>query len=609
MTKKRFEPNLRTPLDQLSDEETNKRREPWLLGTLPASLRDGTPDLAWEAEQLAKSYGIYLEFDRAKTGEAKDWMYMIRVANPGGGPISRAQWQLLDELSERHTRDRDGVASLRLTTRQALQFHWVRKPAVLEIVRALAEAGLRTLNACGDNTRNALGCPLGRFSDVHDPHALARRAGEHFQLPLEPFLRIFEIDPTLVRKPETSFSYGPGLLNRKFKMAFSAVHRDPDSGRLVADNCVELRTNDLGVAPLVNAAGDTVEAYVIYAGGGQGERQNRPTTAALGVPFARVTEDELLDVMNAIVEVHQEWGDRQNRHWARLKYVIRAQGVDWLRERVGEVLGRRLVPPPVDHDPGPRELHHGWTRQPSNGLWSFGAFIENGRLVDSSPNGRLKTMVRRVVEDFPVALMVTPNQDLVFTDVPGDAREEFEAALRVHGFGTREGKPYSTLRRLSGACVGLDTCRLSYTESERFEPELMDALERLGWGDLAESVGVTGCERQCFRPATKTIGLVGSGSDQYLLKVFGDRTARFQGRPLISADGERLFLRAIPRARVATVLDALFRRYVAQRASPDESLGEYLRRIGPEALIAYFAADPASADLMAKSYRTDNVLE
>lgn len=57
-----------------------------------------------KAEALAKSHGIYLEFNRAKSGTEKDWMYMIRVSIPGGGPITRHQWNIIDDLSEKHTK-------------------------------------------------------------------------------------------------------------------------------------------------------------------------------------------------------------------------------------------------------------------------------------------------------------------------------------------------------------------------------------------------------------------------------------------------------------------------------------------------------------------------
>ena len=117
-------------------------------------------------------------------------------------------------------------------------------------------------------------------------------------------------------------------------------------------------------------------------------------------------------------------------------------------------------------------------------------------------------MVRQVMERFPVELMVTPNQDLLFCGVADNQRDALEAELRAHGYGQRDGRPYSTLRRHSGACVGRDTCRLAYTDSEKLEPELLDALEPRGWGELVESIGITGGERQCFRPATESIGLV-----------------------------------------------------------------------------------------------------
>ena len=60
-------------------------------------------------------------------------MYLIRVGIPGGGPINRKQWKLFDDLSEKYAIDPQGISSLRLTTRQNIQFHWVKKPGVLDI--------------------------------------------------------------------------------------------------------------------------------------------------------------------------------------------------------------------------------------------------------------------------------------------------------------------------------------------------------------------------------------------------------------------------------------------------------------------------------------------
>ncbi len=604
--KKPFTPNLHTKPEDFSPEEKNKLASNGLRGTLKEEFRDfEKPDLSWEAEALAKSCGIYLEFNRAQTGSEKDWMYLIRVGIPGGGPINRKQWQLFDELSEKYARDPQGVSSLRLTTRQNIQFHWVKKPGVLDIVKTLAEHDMKSINGCGDNTRNVMACPLGNHSDIFDATKWSQKIADYFQLPLAPFMEIFAIDPNYMRKPEESFAYGPNILNRKFKIGFSSVYRDEKTGKFLPDNCVELLTNDMGVAPIVENG--QVTKFQIYVGGGQGERNGKPSLATLAQPLCIVSEAQLLKTMDAIVKVHQEWGDRQNRIWARLKFVIKKMGMAWYREQVQKLLDFPLGDPNPNHDYGPRHLHFGWHTQPDNGLLTYGAFIETGRISDASPNGKLKTMIRDLMNKYPIELMVTPNQDLLFTNIPVESKKDFEANLKKYHYGERNGKAYSKLRTLSGACVGRDTCRLTYTDSERFEPELIDELEKLGWGDMAESIGVTGCERQCFRPATKTIGLVGSGLDRYMFKLFGDETAKFQGQPLIASNGEDLYLRSIPREDVVVVIDTLFKFYKAN-AKSGEGLGEFHRRIGADGIIAHLKATSATAPLMEKPFNTDCII-
>ncbi|MCA9406425.1 MAG: nitrite/sulfite reductase [Candidatus Omnitrophica bacterium] len=604
--KKPFEPNLGTKQEDFSKEELNKLNKSNVFDQYAQEMRNDQADISWEAEQIAKSTGIYMEFDRSVKGAEKHWMYMIRISNVGGGPVNRQQWQLFDELASKYTKNPQGHPSLRLTTRQAIQFHWVSKEGVLDIVKTLAENKMPSLNACGDNTRNVMSCPLSQFSDVFNANQWAHKAGSYFQLPIEPFIKIFAIDPEKMDKPAESFQYGPNLLNRKFKIAFSAAHRDPSSGKIVPDNCVELRTNDLGIAPVIE--GDKINGFQIYVGGGQGERNGKPAMAALAQPLCIVSEDKLLQVLDAVVAVHQEWGDRQNRHWARLKYVIKKMGVDWYRDQVSARVGYPLEKPNNDYDYGDRELHFGWHQQPSNGLWAYGAFIENGRLIDNSPNGKLKTMVREIMDKYPVELMVTPNQDILFTNIPEDAKSDFEADLASYGHGKRNGKVYSTLRQLSGACVGRDTCRLTYTDSEQFEPELMDQLEELGWGDTHESIGITGCERQCFRPATKSIGLVGSGLNRYQFKLFGDETGKFQGKPLISGNGEEMYLRSIMREDVARVIDVLFKHH-KDNAQANEGLGAFHRRIGADAIISHLKDHETTAALMDKPFNTDCILD
>jgi len=605
--KKPFKPHFQTPKEDFSKEEINKLKQEGLKNcSLAADLCNDQEDIVWESEQIAKSTGIYLEFDRSVKGAQKNWYYMIRIANPAGGPISREQWQTYDELSERHCQNPYGSATLRVTNRQTIQFHWIKKNGVIDIVKTLAEVGMNSLNGCGDNTRNVMACPLSRFSKIFNASDSAHKIGEYFQLPIDPYIKIYAIDPNHIRKPEQSFAYGPNLLNRKFKIAFSAVHKDPETGNLIPDNCVEMRTHDMSVAPIIE--NDKVSAFQIYIGGGQGEKNGKPTMAALGLPFAIVNDDQLLTVMDSVVQIHQEWGDRQNRHWARLKYVVKKQGIDWYRDQVSSRVGFPLQKANPDHDMGDRHLHHGFAKQESNGLLSFGAFLENGRINDDGPNGKLKSMIRETMNKYPVELALTPNQDLLFSNIPIEAKEEFENHLKSFGYGQTNGKAYSSLRLKSGACVGRDTCRLTYTDSEKFEPELITELEKMGWGDQNESIGITGCERQCFRPATKTIGLVGTGLNRYMFKLFGDEAGRHQGVPLMDSKGEFIYLRSVTRENVPVVINALFK-FHKDKSQDDEDLGEFLRRVGSDEIIQYLQNDTAATKAMNKPFNTDCVIE
>lgn len=603
--KKPLEPNFNTNKADFSKEELNKIASNGIIGTLPEELRNNLPDISWEAEQLGKSNGFYLEFDRAVKGSEKNWIFMVRVGIPGGGPLTRAQYNLFHELSEKYTKDPGGQPSLRLTTRQAIQFHWVKKPGVLDIVKQLAEGGLNSLNGCGDNTRNVMTCPVSRHSKLLDTNAITMKIAKYFQLPVEPFIKIFEINPELVAKPEKSFRYGPNLLNRKFKIGISSLIKDEKTGQYVPDNCVEVLTNDMAIVPLLE--NNQVTRYQIYVGGGQGERNGKPSLATLAKPLTIATEENLMVILDGVVSVHQKWGDRQNRVWARLKYVIEKQGIEWFRQKVSEHVGFELEQPIENYNHGDRHLHHGWFTQENNGLLSYGMYIENGRIVDNSPNGKLKSLVHHLMNQYPATLSLTANQDLIFSDIPPGQKDNFEADLMKYGYGQRNNTPYSTLRKESGACVGRDTCRLTYTDSEKFEPELIDELERLGWGNLKESIGITGCERQCFRPSTKSIGLIGTGLNRYQFRLFGDVGARHQGRPVISEDGNEMYLRSVPREEVAMVIDALFKFYQANQKT-DESLGECFRRLKADAIINHLKSNSATSHLMDKPFNTDCVI-
>jgi len=619
-------PNFRTDPKDYSKVEIAKINSNGLRGNLFNEFRDpSSEDISWESDKIVKSHGIYLEFNRAKTGSEKDWMYMMRISIPGGGPITAEQWNILDKVADRYTvsptdAHPQGRPSLRVTTRQNIQLHWVRKKNVVDAIREVAQSGFFTINGCGDNTRNVMGCPLSHHSPVFNANKWAQKAGKYFALPTGAYIEIFEVDPKYLRKAgledrepgESRFAYGPNLLNRKFKIAFSAIHYDEEKKKYIPDNCVELRTDDIGVAPIIGDNGK-VDRFQVYIGGSQGQQAGKPTFSALGEPFGVFTEDNLMKGLDSIVRVHQEWGDRQNRHWARLKYVVKVKGIEWFREQVRNLDGKLDFELPIpDYDYGNRNLHLGWIRQPDNRGLCYGAFIENGRIIDGSPNGDLKRMVKHLMSNYPsIELFTTPNQHLLFSNIDETLKDQFEKDMKMFGYGFRKNsdgnvvRPYSKLRMLSGACVGRDTCRITYTDSEKFEPYLIDELEKK-WGDMAESVGVTGCEKQCYRPATKTIGWIGTGLNLYQLTLMGTEDGRHQGGPLMDPDTEEQYLHLVPRKDVATVTDALFEYYVTNRSQEEArpgGMGYFLRRVGAKEIISCLKSNPKTADLMKKTFK------
>jgi sulfite reductase (NADPH) hemoprotein beta-component len=124
---------------------------------------------------------------------------------------------------------------------------------------------------------------------------------------------------------------------------------------------------------------------------------------------------------------------------------------------------------------------------------------------------------------------------------------------------------------------------------------------------MAESIGVTGCEKQCFRPATKTIGWVGTGLNMYMLKLGGTEDGRHQGGSLIDPDTpDKIYLRNVLRKDVATVTDALFEFYASNRLSEEArpgGMGYFFRRVGTKSIIDWLKSDPRTAGLMAKPSR------
>ena len=118
----------------------------------------------------------------------------------------------------------------------------------------------------------------------------------------------------------------------------------------------------------------------------------------------------VLELVQAIVALQRDHGDREQRRHARMKYLIHDRGVDWFRTELGRyfphpIKGMRLEPAAVLTD------YLGWHRQ-SPGLWFVGLPVLCGRL-----QGELKSGLRRLVETYQLEVRLTPNQDLLLCNI------------------------------------------------------------------------------------------------------------------------------------------------------------------------------------------------
>ncbi|TRM83496.1 nitrite reductase, partial [Sulfolobus sp. A20-N-G8] len=168
-----------------------------------------------------------------------------------------------------------------------------------------------------------------------------------------------------------------------------------------------------------------VGEFQIYVGGSLGENNTNPSFSALALPLGTVKESELIKTLDAIVKIQAEWGDRKNRHWARFKYVVYMQGIEWIRRKIKEYSGVEIGP--IKNIHLVKDLHLGWYTL--NDKWAFGMFIENGRVIDGR-NGKIKSIIRYIADNFEdVKFYTTSNQHLIIAEIYDEEKERIDKII------------------------------------------------------------------------------------------------------------------------------------------------------------------------------------
>lgn len=573
----RKEAGIDAPEDKKSGVEKLKLNSRGLRGEVAKELDDPElPAVSHDSYQLMKHFGMYQQdnrdtrIERKRAGLDKEYSFMLRTKVPGG-QLTPDQYLVLDDCAGKHAN-----GSLRLTTRQTIQFHGVGKDNLRALANQLNDGLLTTYGACGDVVRNTMTCPV---IDI-DPReewagrevfmTLAREISNRTMPRTNAFYEIFidgerqkDMEPKFELRSEVEDIYGTSYMPRKFKIGIT----------IPGDNCVDVYTQDLGLVAIVE--GGAVVGYNLMVGGGLGHsHSNKATYPRAASPVAYVEAGHVLAAVDAVITIQRDYGDRTDRKQARLKYLVDRVGLDWFHEEIERRMGRKLEPA-KDIPASAWEMHDhlGWHEQKQPGLYYVGVFIENGRIADR-PGNPIRTNLRRIIEKFRPQVRITAQQNLVLANIAERNREEIDRILKDTGLAVSPNGKLSELRRHEIACVALPTCGLALAEAERAMPSLIDQLEDRGFRDERISIRMSGCPNSCSRPSAAEIGIIGCAPGKYNLYVGGD----FEGTRL-----NELFKEKIPFDDLADEIGKLITRWRAERQD-GEAFGDWTLRMGVEAL-------------------------
>jgi sulfite reductase beta subunit-like hemoprotein len=474
---------------------------------------------------------------RGTYGQRQDDVQMLRVKIPQG-ILTASQLNVLADIAEQYAR---GFAHI--TTRQNIQFHFLKLADVETIMRRIADEGITTREACGNSVRNITACPFaGAAADeVFDVTPYAEALTRY-----------------LLRHPLAS------VLPRKFKIAFEGCPQDHAVASI----------NDLGwTARIERHNGRLTRGFRLTVGGGT---SILPVTGRALFEFLPATE--MLNVAEAVLRVYHRLGDHEHKHRNRMKFLIKTMGWERWRDEVHATLdavrteGGAAVPfdpdvPPVEDAPTwPREtapsLEHitslvsattvkGPGLMPSvDALRADEAALAAWRSSNTRPQrqegfrlalvklplgdvtaGQLRALALLSASYGDGTVRLAPDQNLSIRWVPLASVPDLFVRLAVAGLGEAGA---STIADVT-SCPGAESCKLAVTQSRGLGRVLTDTLAArpdLVNAASSASIKISGCPNGCGQHHIATLGFQGSvrkvdgrAVPQYFVMVGGAATA------------------------------------------------------------------------------------
>lgn len=398
--------------------------------------------------------GIYTQ--RPKNGR-----FLVRV-KLASGELTADQANVIAEIS------RDfGAHSIQITIRQCIQIHNLTLPDIPEIFARLKQAGLTTVEGCGDVPRNILGNPLMGI----DPEE---------RVDTQPI--VHETARRLVGNPAYS------NLPRKYKISISSNPHD----------CGFARINDAAFVPAEKEIdGEMVQGFHLYVGGGLSAN---PKLAKKTKFF--LLPDQVAPAAEAVAVIFREYGYREQRNHCRLKFLVEDWGIRKIEDAIEQITG------PLAR--GGRAVSGSWNRgcffgvhpQKQNGLYYAGVHIPSGamqaedlaefaRLARTYGSGRMRT---------------TNSQNLILIDLSEQNIAQLKREPILQKFPLRP-KAFSGY---SSSCTGNQYCSFAPIETKKRLQTIVDQLDQRFPGlRMPIRVNLTGCAHSCAHPQLADFGLTG----------------------------------------------------------------------------------------------------
>jgi sulfite reductase beta subunit-like hemoprotein len=498
-------------------------------------------------------HGIY--------GQRQPGVQMVRCKVPGGLLTARQ----MDQLA--HIADEFAGGRGHLTTRQNLQYHFVPLGSVADLMHLLADAGLTNREACYNTVRNVTTCSWAGLApdEVFDVRPYAQKVAYAF-----------------LRKDLT------GNLPRKFKIAF-----DGCAGK----DCIQGAINDIGLRAVIR---NGKRGFRMVIAGGLGPL---PMEARLLDEF--LPKERLLNRCEAVIRVFNRYGNRKNRNTARMKFVMRERGFEWLRDQIEKEYqdivinggipwpemvpegfgGYQSNPQPLGHGaPLPVVGQHHQTGDPEYDTWRSTNIVEQKQTgyatvivkVDqgnvSAAQFRGLAQISRTLGDGLVRFAI--DQNLLLAYIPLGRLRQAYAALEEIGLAAPGARQIDDVV----TCPGAYSCNLALTKTMNLGAALQETVR--GYDDpQVKRLGIraSGCPNACGHHWIGDIGFYGNAR-----KIDGKEVPYYQMLLGGGYDEEGIMrfglaVQSIPARLAPEAVKRVLDHFLANR-QPGESFRQYVMR-------------------------------